>query len=225
MKAHYRPLVAAVFISVSASSLATAQDAAPYASVFGGINVLHDNDFEINSSDPSITGFSTLPGKMFFDPSGIVGAAVGYNWGAFAAEAELAGRRGLFNREELSGVGTIPLGGRYDAISVMANVYYRFHNETRFVPYVGAGAGVAFLSANVTPPGAPPIEINDTRAALQAIAGIAVPLGDRAELGLEYRYFTTDRPSYEIDIGGATGLANIGNNSSSVLVRLNWKFN
>jgi len=50
-------------------------------------------------------------------------------------------------------------------------------------------------------------------------------LGERAELGFEYRYFTTDRPSYVIDLGGVPGTANIGYNSSNVLVRLNWKFN
>ncbi|KQZ33417.1 hypothetical protein ASD50_01140 [Mesorhizobium sp. Root552] len=127
----------------------------PYASIFGGINFLHDNDFQIGSSDPSLTGFSVIPAKMFFDPGGIVGAAVGYDWGSFAAEAELSGRRGIFDHEEIF-VGSIPLDGHYDAISVMANAYYRFHNDTHFIPYVGAGAGVAFLSAKVTPSGAPP---------------------------------------------------------------------
>jgi opacity protein-like surface antigen len=224
MHALSRALAASMFTLVAAPSLAVAQDSGPYASVFGGINILHDNDFQIGSSDPSLTGFSVLPAKMFFDAGGAVGAAVGYDWGSFAAEAELSGRRGMFDHEEIF-VGAIPLEGHYDAISLMANGYYRFHNDTRFIPYVGLGAGVAFLSAKVTPSGAPSLDISDTRAAVQAIAGIAIPLGERAELGVEYRYFTTDRPSYAIDLGGVPGTANIGYNSSNVLVRLNWKFN
>jgi opacity protein-like surface antigen len=219
-----RAFAAAVLSFLSMPGLAKAQDGGPYASVFGGINFLHDNDFQIGSSDPSLTGFSALPAKMFFDPGGTVGAAVGYDWGSFAAEAELSGRRGTFDREVMP-FGTIPLDGHYDAVSLMANAYYRFHNETRFIPYVGAGAGVAFLSAKVTPAGQPTLEISDTRAAFQAIAGVAIPLGERAELGVEYRYFTTDRPSYAISLGSVPGTANIGYNSSNVLVRLNWKFN
>jgi opacity protein-like surface antigen len=224
MHAFSRAFAASAFTLLLVPGIAAAEGGGPYASIFGGINFLHDNDFQIGSSDPSLTGFSVIPAKMFFDPGGIVGAAVGYDWGSFAAEAELSGRRGMFDHEEIF-VGSIPLDGHYDAISVMANAYYRFHNDTHFIPYVGAGAGVAFLSAKVTPSGASPLDISETRAAVQAIAGIAIPLGERAELGIEYRYFTTDRPSYTIDLGGVPGTANIGYNSSNVLVRLNWKFN
>lgn len=155
MHAFSRAFAASAFTLLLVPGIAAAEGGGPYASIFGGINFLHDNDFQIGSSDPSLTGFSVIPAKMFFDPGGIVGAAVGYDWGSFAAEAELSGRRGIFDHEEIF-VGSIPLDGHYDAISVMANAYYRFHNDTHFIPYVGAGAGVAFLSAKVTPSGAPP---------------------------------------------------------------------
>lgn len=224
MHASKRILAASVVTLLWASGMAAAQDSGPYASVFGGANFNHDTDFNIVSSDPSLTGFSSLPGTMYFDAGGVIGGAVGYRWGAFAAEAELSGRRGAFDREELP-IGAIPLSGHYDAVSLMANAYYRFENSTVFVPYVGAGAGVAFLSAEVTSAGGPAIDISDTRAAAQAIAGVSFPVGDKAEIGLEYRYFMTDRPLYTINLGGALGTADIGYHSSNVLVRLNWKFN
>jgi opacity protein-like surface antigen len=216
-------LASSVLAILSASSIARAQESGLYVSAFGGGNFLHQNDFDIRSSNPALTGFSTLPATMHFDPGGVVGGTVGYRWGSLAAEAELSGRRGMFEREDLP-TGPIPLEGRYDAVSLMANVYYRFQNDMGFVPYLGTGAGVAFLSAKVSPPGSPTLELSDTRAAFQAIAGIAFPVTQSAEIGLEYRYFVTDRPIYSIDLGGVAGTANVGYNSSNVLLRLNWKF-
>lgn len=201
-----------------------AQESGAYASIFGGGNFLHDSDFVLRSSAPDITKFSQLDGTMHFNAGAIAGGAFGYRWNSLALEAELSGRRGQFDREDLP-FGTIPLDGHYDAVSLMANAYYRFPSVGSIVPYVGAGAGVAFLSAEVIPPEGPQNNLSDTRAAFQAIAGVSVPLGSKAELGFEYRYFATDRPSYTVNIGGAaTGSADVGFNSSNALVRLNWKF-
>lgn len=209
---------------LSSSGFAVAQEAGPYASIFGGINILHDDDFEIRPVDPGLVGFDALPASMFFKPGGAVGGAVGYRWGNFAAEGEVSLRRGRFEREELP-FGTIQIDGRYDATSLMANAYYRFANNSPFTPYVGAGAGVAFLSASVQPDGAPSISLRDTRAAFQAIAGLSYSIGANAELGLEYRYFRTATPSYLVDIGGADANVDLDYKASNVLLRLNWKFN
>ena len=77
MHASKRILAASVVTLLWASGMAAAQDSGPYASVFGGANFNHDTDFNIVSSDPSLTGFSSLPGTMYFDAGGVIGGAVG----------------------------------------------------------------------------------------------------------------------------------------------------
>lgn len=207
-------------LSIAAlQSKATAEENGPYVSLLGGVNLLHTNEFEVRASDPVAAGFSSMLSTMHFDAGPMVGGAIGYEMGDFSVEGELSARRGKIDKQELP-FGTIDQEGYAQAIALMGNGVYRMSNSSAFTPYLGVGAGVAFLSVRVTTPGAPETRTNDTVAAAQAFAGVSMAITEKADLGLEYRYFAAQRPNYEVDIGSA----DLGFNSSNVLLRLNWRF-
>ena len=89
--------------------------------------------------------------------------------------------------------------GEHTAATLMANVIYDFGDETwGFRPFVGLGAGVAhvntellgtFAAARTVSVGA---DDSSTELAAQALAGVAVRLGDRANLDLTYRYLVAN---------------------------------
>lgn len=222
----FRTLAVVAVGAALAAGEAQAGEDGPYVSVFGGVSLPQDTDMEIRPTDPSLFGIAFIPATIYFDPSGVGGAAVGYQWNSLAFEGEVAFRREQVDSERIPfSPDPIPLEGHQDATTLMANVYYNFDNDSRFTPYVGAGAGVAFLSLKAGTPGSPPIEVDDTAAAFQAIAGLSYAMSDSASIGLEYRYFAAQRPSYEIDLGGATATADPQYRASEVLFRATFKFN
>jgi opacity protein-like surface antigen len=69
----------------------------------------------------------------------VVGASAGYSWDmGLAAEAEFAYRRNGLDEDVFSGVST-DVHGTLSSYTLMANGYYRFHNDTPFTPYIGGG--------------------------------------------------------------------------------------
>ena len=83
--------------------------------------------------------------------------------------------------------------------TLMTNVIYDFGNEDwGFRPFIGLGAGVAEVATkfNGTVGGNRTVGIStddsSTELAAQALAGVAVRLGDRANIDLTYRYLMSD---------------------------------
>jgi OOP family OmpA-OmpF porin len=91
-----------------------------------------------------------------------------------------------------------PDGGDVTAWAAMFNAYYDFNKGGRFEPYVGVGVGAARLEANaVYNAGNDEFDDEDTVAAYQAMAGVAIGLGERLDLDIGYRYFVA--PEAEFD--------------------------
>ncbi|MCK5623069.1 MAG: porin family protein [Alphaproteobacteria bacterium] len=121
------------------------------------------------------------------------------------------------NPDSLSlGNESVPVYGSLEVRSAMFNVLVDFHTPTRFVPYLGVGAGISQLVAKGTIYDANrytydyiasggfwipsyPYIFDETIYALswQAIAGVGYRLSPGAMLTLEFRYFrlATDRAS------------------------------
>ena len=89
--------------------------------------------------------------------------------------------------------------GEHTATTLMANVIYDFGDENwGFRPFVGLGAGVAVVNTELlgTFAGARTVAVgaddSSTKLAAQGLAGVAVALGDRANLDLTYRYMVAN---------------------------------
>ena len=81
----------------------------------------------------------------------------------------------------------------FNSTTLLANVYYDFHNSTAFTPYVGAGLGLAFNYLGVdwrTHNGNHGGSIDDrqTNFAWQVGAGVAYSFTDNMAVDVAYRY-------------------------------------
>ena len=104
------------------------------------------------------------------------------------------------------------ISGSSGQLNVMANVYYDFMANERFNPYVGAGAGVAFVDSN-TP-------LGSTQFAWQAMVGARYNIDSSWSVGLEGRYMGTTNPS----INTPTGTVYSQNQTIAALAGIAFKF-
>lgn len=152
-------------------------------------------------------------------------AALGYDFGRFRLEAEV----GFARDKQNDYVAIVPPTGRItadvkqDSLRGMANAYFDL-GDGSIQPFVGAGMGVArvkvdFFGPRAPFPTEPPrqlIQSSDTRFAYQLIAGVAVPVGGKAAVTLQYRWFdagtlavldsrneivTRDHGGHNVDLG------------------------
>ena len=138
-----------------------------------------------------------------------VTAAVGYGTATgLRTEVELGWRSIPYDkvniRIENTASADVSVGGKVSMVTVMANGIYAFDAwEVR--PYVGAGIGMAFLNATITSIGdvdVGKVSTRSTEVAYQALAGIAYPVSETAEVRLGYRYATaSDYGSHNIEAG------------------------
>jgi OmpA-OmpF porin, OOP family len=138
-----------------------------------------------------------------------VGGKIGYDFVGPRVELE-----GLYRNNQGSGV--VPFGngaafvnGQINQISVMANLLYDFAPGATITPYVGAGAGIAFidpsLSAGCT--------MCSTQFAYQGILGLAWNIDQSFRVSLDGRYY-----------GTTNGGTNYQNNNIGVMLGLTYKF-
>ena len=92
-------------------------------------------------------------------------------------------------------------GGKTSSIAVMGNLLYDIKTGTAFTPYIGVGAGIAQVRLDLGG-----FDDRDWVFAYQGIAGVSYALTHNLALTLDYRYFATLDPKF--DLGGPAGLAN-----------------
>jgi len=177
-------------------------------------------------SDSSWTAAGIGLGEAKFDTGYALGAVGGYNFGTWRLEGEFAYRSN--DNKQISGFGfTDPLGGETTSTTLMANAYYDFRMVSPTVyPYIGAGIGCSWVKENATDPtfGGGTI-INDTEAvfAYQFIAGIGFDVTKEFTIALDYRYFATSNPSFELQ--GTGGIKIEGEYSTNnVMLTLRYNF-
>jgi outer membrane protein OmpA-like peptidoglycan-associated protein len=129
------------------------------------------------------------------------------------------------------GTVTVPSAGvaasnaDFNQVSVMANVLYDFNAGGVIVPYIGAGAGVAFLNASIAS-GAN--GANSTQFAYQAILGVGYNIDPMFRINLEGRYYGTTTPNFSSS-GNVSGVpftftSSPQNNNFSVMASLQVRF-
>jgi len=96
----------------------------------------------------------------------------------------------------LTGIST----GKASSWAVMGNLLYDINTGTGFTPYIGVGAGIAQVRMDLGG-----FDDRDYVFAYQGIAGVAYNITNNLALTLDYRYFATLDPKF--DLGGPGALA------------------
>jgi opacity protein-like surface antigen len=225
-------LTASAMPSFAQDRLLTGDDLFPwkgwYASVFGGIH------FKGNENGTtSVTGLGSIGSRHRFDTGFQAGVALGYSWQftgtpwALRLEGEYAFSHNGADTLSLGGV-TGSVNGSLRNHSIVGNLYVDYH-WGKWVPYLGAGVGVAITHLNSGVPGAPlQIDGTDTNFAVQAMAGIDYKILPRWKLGVGYKYQAVFSNSYDVVVTGSNtsvGKANLGTiDSHTVLLKLGYLF-
>jgi outer membrane protein OmpA-like peptidoglycan-associated protein len=172
-----------------------------YPGFFGGIEGGGNYMFQSGVNTPF--GQSTVYPAIGYS----VGAMVGYDFVGPRVALE-----GLYNNSKatVSG-GSQTFGATKDEFAAMANLYYDFNAGSVIVPYVGAGAGIAFDKVSALG-----VSDNTTAFAYQGIIGVGYNIDSQFRLNLEGRYFGTTSPT----VLGST----FQNNNMMAMLQLQMKF-
>ncbi len=181
----------AAAIAVALPVAAQAQTANPgfYIGAEGGLNwLLNNNSYQMN------TGWAA-------------GGKIGYDFVGPRVELE-----GLYHSNNGSGRvafpgGTPRVNGQVDQVSVMANLLYDFMPASTITPFIGAGAGIAFVDSSIQG-----CNMCSTQFAYQGILGVAWNISDAFRVSLDGRYYGTTNP------GAFT------NNNIMTMLSLSYKF-
>jgi outer membrane protein OmpA-like peptidoglycan-associated protein len=183
---------------LAATSLALASTTASaaegwYMSVGAGWNWLEDADYSVVGSG------SNYAGQNEYESGYIVAGAVGYDWGRWRAEFEVAYRDNNIDCVSTGTGSCFGLTTSNDGVwefSQMVNVLYDIPLGGRFSASVGAGVGGVLVVADegiINWPGVAP-KLDDYVVAGQLIAQLGYQLSDRWQLYADYRYLLADDP-------------------------------
>src|SRR5882757_7994484 len=191
-----------------------------YITAEGGANWLLNTSFTSTLSvAPLFVGSTTT--NASYNTGFVLGGAVGYDFLGPRLEVEGVYRE---NTGSLT-IGGLPgsAGVNLNQVAIMGNVYYDFLAGQAIVPYIGAGAGVAFLNA-----GALGSTAQSTQFAYQGIVGVGWNIDPMFRLNLEGRYYGTTTPNFNTagNLGGfAYNLStNPQNNNISAMLGLQMRF-
>jgi len=158
-----------------------------YVGAVGGLNWTLNSSY---NASVSTLGVVTNPGiDESYNTGWAAGGMIGYDFLGPRIEIE-----GMYR--DTMGLGVMPsvpytFAVDMHQVSVMANVLYDFNAGGRIVPYIGAGAGVAFVSIDGEAGLA-----TSTQFAYQAIVGVGYNIDPMFRINLEGRYYGTTDPSF-----------------------------
>ncbi len=233
-------VVAMALATTALATPALAKDHAWYIGAEAGANLMENLHFDIKNA----AGTTTVPNALSsrFEIGYDVGGNIGYDFGIFRAEFEVAYKdNNLDNINVLAATPPIrafgdglvvPRTGNFSGadgnarvLSFMVNGLFDFGGENGdWGGFIGGGAGVArvqlhdqqFLKYN-----AAFLNDSDTGFAWQALAGVYKPLTKHVDLGLKYRYFNVP----DVDTFTVNGLATRTHyHSHSLMVTLAYNF-
>ena len=172
----------------------------PYISGHIGASWLSNADF-----DGGVPGIR-FSSEVEFDTGIHLGAAFGYDFGAFRVEGEFGYQSHEFKETtdfELNGIprSDVDADGDYDAFIFLINGFYDIDTGTKLTPYLGAGIGFAVLDINDLFIGDADIRIvrgdnDDAVFAYQLAGGIAYEITAQIVADLSYRYVATSDPDF-----------------------------
>ena len=164
-----------------------------YASVTGDAVWVSDSDWSNNAG---------TNGTLEFDSGWGIDGALGYSLSGslqgFRVEGEVGYRSNDIDKVNVNNFGQLPgATGDVDVWTGLINGYYDIDLGSNFMPYVGAGLGIARLSGNITVPGpGGTVSDNETVFAYQFSAGLGYAVSPSTTLFAGYRYLATDDPDF-----------------------------
>jgi OmpA-OmpF porin, OOP family len=170
-----------------------------YIGAEGGLNWM----FQTSSTTPFGVG-----GTIYPTTGWAAGGMVGYDFVGPRVEIE-----GIYRNAKAT-VGSGPFnefGFTKDDTAIMANILYDFNAGGTIVPYVGAGAGIAFVRSSALG-----FSTDSTQFAYQAILGVGYNIDPMFRVNLDARYYGTTNPN----LGGSS----YSNNNISAMLSLQVKF-
>jgi len=183
-----------------------------YFSGHGGLSILQDADAKS----------SVIAAKTEFKPGFNAGGALGYDFGAFRTEFEIAYREFKIDNGVLASI-EFPLSGPVTSTSFLINNYFDFESESSFTPYLGFGLGVARLTVDSTTPVVGLVGVDDstTEFAYKLMAGSSYKVTSNFDLTFEYAFFGTTDPTFE-DRAGADGKTEVHNHNINAGFKYNF---
>jgi outer membrane protein OmpA-like peptidoglycan-associated protein len=183
-------LAAAALVALPVMAQAQVPTPGFYVGAEGGLNWLLNTTI-LNTPVSPQTGYA-------------VGGVIGYDFVGPRVELE-----GVYRNNQHSGgfVGRA-IQNQVGQLGILANVLYDFAPGSTITPYVGAGAGVAFVDGDSS--------LGSTQFAYQGIIGLGWNVDTNFRINLDGRYYGTTNPS----VGGTTW----SNNNFSVMLGLQLKF-
>jgi len=139
----------------------------------------------------------------------VVGGKVGYDFVGPRIDIDVG--YGQIPLSNLNLPGTA-LNNKVGQLVALANLSYDFFPRSTFTPYIGAGAGIAFVDSNTS--------LGSTQFAWDALVGLRYNVNEQLTFGLEGRYIGTTNPS--VVFNGQTFSA--PNNTISLLAGVAYKF-
>ena len=191
-----------------------------YITAEGGANWMFNTTFTSTLTVPPFGSVSSQS-TATFNTGFVAGGAVGYDFLGPRIEVEGVYRENT-GTLQVSGISG-SAGLNFSQVAIMGNVYYDFLAGSAIVPYIGAGAGVAFLTA-----GALGSTQQSTQFAYQGILGVGWNIDSTFRLNLEGRYYGTTTPNFSHS-GTAAGFSytltnNPQNNNVSAMLSLQMRF-
>lgn len=203
----------AVILALATTALSTpalARDDAWYVGVEGGAMLVENINFDI--------GATAAAARVNHDAGWDADATIGYDFGAFRAEAEVGYRQAnvssytsTLNTPVLRANGTAVnappgtynyAGGTTSALSFMVNGLLDFGEDDGLQGFVGGGVGVARVKANYgLNTFSDFLDDSDTVFAWQVLAGVRAPLTDSIDVSLKYRFFNAQNVRL-VDVSG-----------------------
>lgn len=206
-------LIGMALASTALATPAVARDGEFYLEADGGVMILENFDIDVNGvSDAARLRPDSRDLGIKVDGYDF-GAIVGYDAGRFRIEAETSFRKARPGTLTLAGIGTAGVGGKVESASLMANAMVDFGPDDGIHGFVGAGAGIARVSADVRTAAGPVVDDSDRGFAWQAIAGVRAPLSENVDVGLKYRFFNVPN----VDMVGPAGALETRWRSHSIL--------
>lgn len=204
----------AVLSTLAVPAISPAASAYPggYMSGFLGINVNSDTNAE------STDFFTNFNDRVEFDPGINIGGTVGYDFGIVRLEGELS-----YKHAEIKSVTDKDddfrfrnVDGSIGATAMIFNGFFDLHNNSRITPYLGGGIGFAGLylsdTTGIDTSGGSAQRIilygdsDDAVFAYQLGTGVEIDLNRFYSLDIGYRYFVTDRATFDSDLDISTSL-------------------
>jgi len=161
-----------------------------YIGAEGGVNWLLNTTI-LNTPVSPQTGFAA-------------GGVIGYDFVGPRVEIE-----GVYRNNQLNfGFPGRAISNQVGQLGILANLLYDFSPGSTITPYIGAGAGVAFVDGDAS--------LGSTQFAYQGIVGLGWNVDTNFRVNIDGRYYGTTNPS----VGGTSW----SNNNLSIMLGLQIKF-